>query len=91
VLLSVILYPLTSPSLMWALVSTRALLEGHPDLSTYLAQLAALDVLLLVLGGWLFESVLVGPGRKAPSTRGRRGRPSAPEAPKAKGRHERRR
>lgn len=63
VLLSVILYPLTSPVLMWSLVSTRALLENHPDLSIYLAQLAALDVLLLVLGGWLFEAVLVGVNR----------------------------
>lgn len=74
VLLSVILYPLTSPALMWALVSTRALLEGHPDLSTYLIQLAALDVLLVVLGGLLFEAVLVGStGRKA-SARAARGR-----------------
>jgi heme exporter protein B len=71
VLLSVILYPLTSPALMWALVCTRALLDGHPDLPTYLAQLAALDVLLVVLAGWLFESVLVGPGRAAADGRGR--------------------
>ena len=63
VLLSVILYPLTSPALMWSLVATRALLDEHPDLPTYLAQLAALDVLLVVLAGWLFESVLVGPSR----------------------------
>lgn len=74
VLLSVILYPLTSPALMWSLVATRALLERHPDLSTYLVQLAALDVLLLVLGGWLFESVLVGtaPGADPRRARGRR-------------------
>lgn len=77
VLLSVILYPLTSPVLMWSLVSTRALLEKHPDLSVYLAQLAALDVLLLVLGGWLFEAVLVGVGRgKAGADRGARSRGS---------------
>jgi ABC-type transport system involved in cytochrome c biogenesis permease component len=91
VLLSVILYPLTSPSLMWSLVCTRALLEGHPELPTYLAQLAALDVVLVVLAGWLFESVLVGPGRprpsapKATSTKGRP-RPSAPKATSTKGR-----
>jgi heme exporter protein B len=72
VLLSVILYPLTSPALMWALVSTRALLDGHPDLSTYLVQLAALDVLLVILSGWLFESVLVGPGRGASARMRRR-------------------
>lgn len=77
VLLSVILYPLTSPALMWSLVATRALLEGHPELPTYLAQLAALDVLLLVLAGWLFESVLVGTGTRpaARSARAARRRP----------------
>lgn len=74
VLLSVILYPLTSPALMWALVCTRALLDGHPDLPTYLAQLAALDVLLVVLAGWLFESVLVGPGRGGAAARRARAR-----------------
>lgn len=67
VLLSVIVYPLTSPTLMWALVSTRALLEDHPDLPVYLAQLAALDVVLLGLGGWLFESVLVGGSNRTSS------------------------
>lgn len=74
VLLSVILYPLTSPTLMWSLVATRALLEEHPDLSLYLIQLAALDVVLVALGGWLFESVLVGSGASssAASSRGRR-------------------
>lgn len=75
VLLSVILYPLTSPALMWSLVCTRALLDGHPDVPTYLAQLAALDVLLLVLAGWLFESVLVGPGRSTAPARRARSRP----------------
>lgn len=74
VLLSVILYPLTSPALMWSLVCTRALLDGHPELPTYLAQLAALDVLLVVLAGWLFESVLVGPARSAGAERARRRR-----------------
>ncbi len=74
VLLSVILYPLTSPALMWALVATRALLDGHPAFSTYLAQLAALDVLLVFLGGWLFESVLVGSGRRGASPRRARAR-----------------
>ncbi|MCA9706017.1 MAG: heme exporter protein CcmB [Myxococcales bacterium] len=74
VLLSVILYPLTSPALMWSLVSTRAMLEQHPNLSTYLGQLAALDVLLVVLGGWLFEAVLVGAGRGQGSAGGSRPR-----------------
>ena len=74
VLLSVILYPLTSPALLWSLLATRALLEQHPDLPIYLTQLAALDVLLLVLGGWLFESVLVGNSRPVSGGRARRGR-----------------
>jgi heme exporter protein B len=60
VLLSVILYPLTTPALLFALVATRALIERHPGFSTYLGQLAALDVVLVVLSAWLFESVLVG-------------------------------
>jgi heme exporter protein B len=62
VLLSVILYPITSPALIWSLLSTRALLEGHPDFSGYLAQLAAVDVLLLAVASWVFEPVLVGSG-----------------------------
>ena len=75
VLLSVILYPLTSPALIFALVSTRALLERHPDFDKYLSQLAALDVLVLVLSGWLFESVLVGTSaRRGAPTGGRRRR-----------------
>jgi len=64
VLLSVILYPLTTPVLILALIKTRALLEGHPSLGSYVGQLAALDVILLVVSAWLFESVLVGTGRR---------------------------
>jgi heme exporter protein B len=60
VLLSVILYPITSPALIWALLSTRALLEGHPDFPSYLAQLAAVDVLMVAVASWVFEPVLVG-------------------------------
>jgi heme exporter protein B len=60
VLLSVILYPLTTPALLFALVATRALLENHPGFPTYLGQLAAVDVVLVALSAWLFESVLVG-------------------------------
>lgn len=76
VLLSVILYPLTSPALIFALVATRVLLEGRPDFATYLGQLAALDVILVVLSGALFESVLVGTSKggnkRARSARSRR-------------------
>jgi heme exporter protein B len=60
VLLSVILYPLTTPVLLFALVATRALLEQHPAAWTYVGQLAALDVILFVVAGWLFEPVIVG-------------------------------
>lgn len=60
VLLSVILYPLTTPALLLAVVTTRALLEGHPNFSVYLGQLAAIDVVTFALSAWLFESVLVG-------------------------------
>lgn len=60
VLLSVILYPLTTPALLLAVVTTRALLEGHPSFLTYLGQLAAIDVVTFALSAWLFESVLIG-------------------------------
>jgi heme exporter protein B len=63
VLLSVILYPLTTPVLLLALVATQRLLEGHPDTGGTLTQMAALDVALLVVGAFVFESVLVGAKR----------------------------
>jgi len=73
VLLSVILYPLTSPALMFALVATRTLIDGHPGFDAYLSQLVALDILQLAVSGWLFESVVIGSnaagGRRRPSTR----------------------
>ena len=72
VLLSVILYPLTTPALLFALVATRALLEAHPSLPTYLGQLAALDVVLVVVSAWLFETVLVGSSGRRRHTRSRR-------------------
>jgi heme exporter protein B len=61
VLLSVILYPLTTPVLLFALVATQRLLEGHPELWATLSQMAALDLALVGIGAWLFEAVLVGP------------------------------
>lgn len=70
VLLSVILYPLTSPALIFALVSTRALLENHPSFSTYLGQLAALDVVVVIVASWMFEPVLLGPGATPEPARG---------------------
>jgi heme exporter protein B len=63
VLLSIIVYPLTTPVLLFALVATRRLLEGHPELWSTIAQLAALDLALVGVGAWLFEAVLIGVGR----------------------------
>ena len=64
VLLSVILYPLTTPILLYALVATQRLLQGHPQLWSTITQLAALDVALVGVGAWLFEVVLVGAARR---------------------------
>ncbi|MBK8719660.1 MAG: heme exporter protein CcmB [Deltaproteobacteria bacterium] len=74
VLLSVILYPLTSPALIFALVATRALLEGHAQFTTYLGQLAASDVVVMLIGSWLFEPVLVGSQRPLTDSNGARAR-----------------
>jgi heme exporter protein B len=62
VILSIILYPLTTPVLLFGLVATRALLENHPAFIGYIQQLAAVVVILAVVSAWLFESVLVGVG-----------------------------
>ena len=69
VLLALILYPLTTPVLMFNLVATRALLERHPDVGGYLGRLAALDLILVGVGAWLFEALLVGPARPRPRRR----------------------
>lgn len=70
-LLAVILYPVTTPVLMFALVTTRALLDKNPNLPSLLGQMAALDVILLGVGALLFEPVLVGaaPARTAQAAR----------------------
>ena len=80
VLLSVILYPLTTPVLLFALVATQRLLEGHGESWATLGQLAALDVALIGVGAWLFETVLVGAAMPE-SGAGRRGRAAANPAP----------
>ena len=79
VLLSVILYPLTMPTLLWALVATRVLLEGQDSFLTYLGQLAAVDVVVVVVAAWVFEPVLVGVGvrSKGSSSSGRSARAAA--------------
>jgi heme exporter protein B len=66
VLLSVVLYPVTTPVLLLALVATQRLIEAHPDTLGTLGQMAALDVALMVAGLLVFESVLVG-GRRSRS------------------------
>lgn len=68
VLLSVILYPLTTPVLLFALVATQRLLDAHEELWNTLAQLAALDAALVAVGAWLFEALLVGAGRPSSSS-----------------------
>ncbi len=60
VLLSVVLYPLTTPVLMMSLVATQRVLQAHPGAWDILAKIAAVDVILVIVGGALFESVLVG-------------------------------
>jgi heme exporter protein B len=78
VLLSVILYPLTTPVLLFSLVATQRLLDAHAELWNTLAQLAALDLALVAVGAWLFEAVLVGAGRSSSSSSSRgRGRARA--------------
>jgi heme exporter protein B len=72
VLLSVILYPLTMPTLLWALVATRVLLEGQDSFPTYLGQLAAVDIVVVVVAAWVFEPVLVGVGVRSKSSEGGR-------------------
>ncbi|NVB36509.1 heme exporter protein CcmB [Pseudenhygromyxa sp. WMMC2535] len=72
VLLSVILYPLTTPILLFALVATQRLLEGHRELWATLGQLAALDVALIGVGCWLFEVVLVGAAGPSEGAQARR-------------------
>ena len=78
VLLSVILYPLTTPVLLFALVATQRLLEAHSELWAVLGQMAALDAALIGVGAWLFESVLVGAGpRESGSSQSRAARARA--------------
>ncbi|GEM_PF-56061 len=72
VLLSVILYPLSTPVLLFALVATQRLLEGHSELWATLAQMAALDLALVGVGCWLFEVVLIGAAVQAPEGQKRR-------------------
>ena len=56
-------------------VRTRALLDHHPDLPSYLGQMAALDLILVALAALLFETVLVGAGPNLSRKPAREGRP----------------
>lgn len=60
VLLSVVLYPLTTPVLMISLVATQRVLQDHPGAWDVISKIAAIDVILLSVGVMLFQSVLVG-------------------------------
>lgn len=62
--LSMILYPISTPVLLTALVATQRLIEGDSGVSTAIAQLAAIVVALFALACFLFESMLA-PGRTA--------------------------
>ena len=76
-LLVVILYPLATPGVMYALVTPRPLLHRGPALPSYLGQMAALDVILFAAACLLFETVLVGAaGPRRSSSGARRARPS---------------
>ena len=67
VLLAVILYPVTTPVLIFALYTTRALLDRNPGVDGFLGQMAALDVILVGVSALIFESVLIGaPARPHP-------------------------
>lgn len=69
-LFAVILYPITSPVLLYALVVTQRIIEGHPNVWSAMGQLAAVDAMLLAVGAFLFESVMVGAAhRRAPAQR----------------------
>ena len=63
VLLSVMLFPLSMPILLFALVATMRVLEGHPDTWATIGQIFAVDLLMLGAGAFVFESVLVGVAR----------------------------
>ena len=63
VLMSVILFPLTTPVLLLALVATRRVLESHPDMWISLRDMALLDLGIIGIAAMLFESVIVGVAR----------------------------
>lgn len=60
VLMSVILFPLSTPILLLALVATRRVLESHPDMWISLRDMALLDLGIVGIAALLFESVIVG-------------------------------
>lgn len=74
-LLSMILYPLSTPVLLTALVATQRLIDRDPGVESAIAQLAAIDVALFALACLIFES-MIAPGRKASASRSAKGRRS---------------
>jgi heme exporter protein B len=63
VLMSVILFPLSTPVLLLALVATRRVLEAHPDTWISLRDMALLDLGIVGVAALLFESVIIGVAR----------------------------
>ena len=76
VLMSVILFPLSTPVLLLALVATRRVLEAHPDIWISVRDMALLDLGIIAVAAWLFESVIVGVARSRPRS------PSSPPRPR---------
>lgn len=72
VLMSVILFPLTTPVLLLALVATRRVLESHPDMWISLRDMALLDLGIVAVACLLFESVIIGVARPRPGSAPRR-------------------
>ena len=66
VLMSVILFPLSTPVLLLALVATRRVLEHHPDTWISLRDMALLDLGIIAVAALLFESVIIGVSRPRP-------------------------
>ncbi len=69
-LLSVILYPLTTPFLLYSLAATQRLLQSHPDTWKTLQAMAAIDLAMLSVAAFLFEMVLVGSSKTPQKQRG---------------------
>lgn len=59
-LLAIIVYPLAMPLLLYSMEVTRRLLSGQGQIRGPMIQLAAADVVVLVVSAALFETMLIG-------------------------------